>query len=305
MKNILKRVVAKLPYISKLEEELNTYKTKYPPGHFYSPLPSIEEVKRNREQIFSISHKEIPGIDLHEASQLALLDEFRSYYSQLPFTEQKQSGLRYYFNNRNYTYSDAVFTYSAIRHFKPRRIIEVGSGFSSALMLDVNDIFFEGKIHLLCIEPYPELVLSLAGTTTPQQFEVVKSKLQEVDINVFKKLDAGDILFIDSTHVSKIGSDVNYLFFEILPALKSGVLIHIHDIFFPFEYPESWVVNGRAWNESYLLRAFLQYNTQFSVLIFNSFLQHYHQKWFSQYMPLCLRQLNEKTIAGSIWLQKH
>ncbi len=82
-----------------------------------------------------------------------------------------------------------------------------------------------------------------------------------------------DILFIDSTHVSKIGSDVNRLIFDILPALPRGVVVHFHDIFFPFEYPLEWLYEGRAWNEAYLLRAFLSYNKSFKILFWNSYLQ--------------------------------
>ena len=93
--------------------------------------------------------------------------------------------------------------------------------------------------------------------------------LQSVGVEVFEELGRGDILFIDSTHVSKLGSDVNYLFFEILPRLRSGVRVHIHDVFFPFEYPPKWIAKGIAWNENYLLRGFLQYNDKFRIVLFN------------------------------------
>src|SRR5690606_17050723 len=111
---------------------------------------------------------------------------------------------------------------------------------------------------------------------------------------------ANDILFIDSTHVSKINSDVNYIFFEILPRLASGVYIHFHDIFFPFEYPKAWVYEGRAWNEAYILRAFLQYNNAFSVVLMNTFMDQFHKSFFREHMPLCL--INP---GGSIWIRKH
>ena len=129
--------------------------------------------------------------------------------------------------------------------------------------------------------------------------ELIRKKVQDVEPSRFDSLEEGDILFIDSSHVAKIGSDVNFLFFEILPRLAKGVLIHIHDVFVGFEYPLAWVAQGKAWNEMYVLRAFLQYNQSFKILAFNTFLEHFHQAEFQQHLPLCL-----KNTGGSIWLQK-
>ena len=122
-----------------------------------------------------------------------------------------------------------------IRHIEPNRIIEVGSGFSSCLILDTNDLHFDGRIATTFIEPYPELLKSLVAEGDESASTLLPVRLQDVDLSVFEELNRGDILFIDSTHVSKIDSDVNYLFFEILPRLSSGVYIHFHDIFYPFE----------------------------------------------------------------------
>ena len=108
-----------------------------------------------------------------------------------------------------------------------------------------------------------------------------------------------DILFIDSTHVSKLGSDVNRIFFEILPTLQPGVLIHFHDIFWPFEYPSDWVKKGFAWNEAYILRAFLEFNDSFEIIFFASFLHTHHHAWFQENMPLWL-----KNSGGNIWLRR-
>ena len=116
---------------------------------------------------------------------------------------------------------------------------------------------------------------------------------------LFATLEENDILFIDSTHVAKIGSDVNYLFFEVLPRLRAGVYVHVHDIFHPFEYPRAWIYEGRAWTEAYMLRAFLTFNTAFEIVLFNTFLERFHRERFAHKMPLCLR--NE---GGSIWLRR-
>jgi hypothetical protein len=114
----------------------------------------------------------------------------------------------------------------------------------------------------------------------------------------WRLLKANDILFIDSTHVSKTNSDVNYLFFEILPRLQTGVLVHIHDIFFPFDYPREWILEGRSWNEAYLLRAFLQYNPRFEIVLFNDYLQTLHWDSFARLLPRF-----SKDGGGSVWLQ--
>ena len=107
------------------------------------------------------------------------------------------------------------------------------------------------------------------------------------------------ILFIDSTHVSKIGSDVNSLLFDILPKLNRGVYVHFHDVFYPFEYPQEWVYQGLAWNEAYILRAFLQHNDAFKIVFFNTYLELFYREKFENSMPLCL-----KNPGGSIWLTK-
>lgn len=131
------------------------------------------------------------------------------------------------------------------------------------------------------------------------KFQVIPRRLQEVDIEIFAELSASDILFIDSTHVCKIDSDVNHIFFRVLPHLKSGVYIHFHDIFYPFEYPKDWVYQGLAWNEAYVLRSFLQYNQSFRIKLFNTYMAIFYNKEFVDAMPIPLNH-----IGGSIWLEK-
>lgn len=112
-------------------------------------------------------------------------------------------------------------------------------------------------------------------------------------------MEANDILFIDSTHVSKVNSDVNRLFFEILPRLKSGVYIHLHDIFYPFTYPNQWLQEKRSWNEAYILHAFLQFNTNFKIIFFNTCLNYLYPDDFAKILPL-----SQNNTGGSIWIQK-
>lgn len=268
-------------------------------GHFYSPYPDLQEVARRESVLFGPAPREIPAVDLREEEQLRLLDELAAYYPSHPFSERKRAGVRFFFENPNYSYGDAVVLYCMIRHLRPKRIIEVGSGYTSCAILDTNERAFEGRIECTFIEPYPELLSSLLSEGDDRRFELLSTQLQDVDVERFADLADGDILFVDSSHVSKVGSDVNHLFFEILPRLSSGVHIHFHDIEYPFEYPKEWIYQGRAWTEAYLLRAFLQYNSAFQVELYNSFIGRFHRDALSRAMPIAL-----KNPGSSIWLRK-
>lgn len=301
MIHFFKKFINKLPYIKTLVKELRRYKTDFPPGHYYSPIVFVEEIKKKENEIFSITSNTITGIELNEQKQFDLLNELAKIYDKIPFQFEQQKEFRYYYNNTYYCYSDAIFLCLIIQYFKPKNIIEVGSGFSSAVMLDTNEIFFQNKIQMTFIEPYPDRLFSLFKPVDQKNHTVIIKNLQDVNLEIFDLLKENDILFIDSTHVSKTNSDVNMILFEILPKLKKGVLIHFHDIFYPFEYPKEWVLgrNGFGWNEDYILRAFLTNNSQYKILLFNTFLEHFYREWFKKNMPLCL-----KNEGGSIWLQK-
>ncbi len=271
----------------------------YPLGHFYSPLVDPAQIRRREKEIFSVNSAELPGIDLRAEYQRQLFTELSAFYPELPFPVDKGSDSRYWFNNQNYSYTDGIILYSLLRYLKPKRVIEVGSGYSSCVMLDTNDQFFTDKMHLTFVEPYPERLLSLIRPEEKNSLDVRVSDLQEVELELFKELGPGDILFVDSTHVGKTGSDVNRFFFEIFPALQPGVLIHIHDIFYPFEYPAKWVYEGRGWNECYMLRAFLSYNSNFQIEFFSHYFYLFHRDLMEKLMPLCL-----KNPGGNIWLRK-
>jgi hypothetical protein len=269
-----------------------------PPGHFYSPIPSLHEVKVSKEEIFELPPA-IRGVDLNEKRQIELLEVFRRLYSEQPFPAEKVPDRRYFFENPNYSYPDAIVLYSMIRYLQPRRIVEIGSGYSSAAMLDVNEIFFENSIACTFIDPYPQLLRALIKPSDRLRVPILGQKVQDVDLRVFRDLGASDILFVDSSHVAKTGSDVNYIFFKILPLLNEGVYIHFHDVFYPFEYPDEWVFEGRAWNEAYLLRAFLEYNRAFDIQFFTSYMMHKHRQVFEMELPLCV-----KNPSGNLWLSK-
>ncbi|MFM0264767.1 class I SAM-dependent methyltransferase [Paraburkholderia sediminicola] len=311
--NDLDSLIEQFPEVKELAAERDRYRAELrayvphiaalgdiPPGHFYSPIPSLDDVRREEAKLFDTTHRTMPGVELREQEQLALLAQFAErFYADMPFQADKVENLRFYFENPMFSYGDAISLYSMIRHLKPSRIVEVGSGFSSAVALDTNDLFFEGQIQTTFIEPYNERLLSLINQQDKGKSKIIEARVQDVDLSVFSTLKENDILFVDSTHVSKIGSDVNRLFFEILPSLAPGVYIHFHDIFLPFEYPPQWIYEGRAWNEAYVLRAFLQYNQSFEVVLMNAFMGMFHGAFFHEKMPLFM-----KNTGGSVWIKK-
>ena len=267
----------------------------HPPGHFYSPIPSAADIRRvhnTRE-----CPTELGGIDIREGPQLALVAEMGATSLEMPFTDSSQPGLRYRFDNGFFTRGDGVILYGILRHFEPSRVIEVGSGFSSALMLDVNDRWLSGRTRFTFIEPYPDRLNALLRPADRERVTLLANAVQDVDSGLFDQLESGDILFIDSSHVSKAGSDVNHLIFNVLPHLRAGVIVHFHDIFWPFENLKEWAEAGWAWNETYLLRAFLSYNTHFEILLFNNWLAYFHSDKVLSILP------SWSTENGSLWLR--
>ncbi len=300
-KKNIKNLINKFPYINSLYmENIRLRKTsKFPAGHFYSPIVSIDEVKQNENKIWSSeAPSEILGIELNVLFQLSLIENFALYYAELPFNETKADNRRYYYKNKFYSYTDGIMLYSMVRHYKPKRIIEIGSGFSSALMMDTNELFFSNSIDITFVEPYPNRLKSLMGNDDPRQYSIIEDNVQNLNISLFQSLKKGDILFVDSSHVSKTGSDVNFILFNILPILDKGVLIHFHDIFYPFEYPKKWVYDGFNWNETYLVRAFLMNNDSFEIILWSDYLHQKHKNFFHQ-MPLTL-----KNTGGNLWIEK-
>jgi predicted O-methyltransferase YrrM len=154
---------------------------------------------------------------------------------------------------------------SFIANERPKRIVEIGSGFSSALILDTLDELGDTTTVCTFVEPFPARLEALLRDADRTRHRLFVNVVQDVPLSIFDELEAGDVLVIDSSHVSKAGSDVNHLFFDVLPRLAPGVFVHVHDVIWPFSYPELWLAEGRAWNESYLLKAFLQFNEAFEV----------------------------------------
>jgi hypothetical protein len=302
MKEILKKILLTIPYVSYLYDIKERYYKGFEPGHFYSPLVNHNDVLDIEDQLFN--KKKPNKICINEYFQKEILEEFIGLYNEMPFTSKKTNGQYYYFENDTFSYSDGIFLYLIIRKFKPKNIVEIGCGFSSALMVDTNNLFFNGSINILHIDPYPFHLFQAFGINI-SECNFLQNKVQNVNGDKLKHLKEGDILFVDSSHVSKCGSDLNHIIFNILPELQMGTLIHFHDIFFPFEYPKKWIFDkefhkdGFGWNEIYLLRSFLMYNNDFEVMLWPNYVIEEQKNWFKKNMPLCLNN-----TGGSIWIRK-
>ena len=239
------------------------------PVHFYQPIPDTQTLPKTLWD----KPSKLAGIDMNESIQFDLLrkhfPKFRNEYEQLP-TEPTGKSLHFHLDNDLFGSLDALVAYCMVRHFQPRLIIEIGGGFSTLLLTEAAAK--NNTSALTCIEPFPQEFLK-QGFSGLQR--LIEKRVEDIDLEFFSELHSGDVLFIDSSHTVKIGGDVNYLFLEVLPRLEPGVIVHIHDIFLPFEYRRSWVLGEfRFWAEQYLLQAFLAFNSEFEVLMANSYMAH-------------------------------
>ncbi len=266
---------------------------RLPPGHFYNPLPDMAELRARRAQLFR-PRSHIPGVDLAPDAQWSRAEALAPLApAQFPM------GPRYVPGPPNDTFppGDAQVLAALLRHTRPARVIEIGAGYSTAVMLDTADHTPDWSPHFTLIEPYPQRIRRLLRPQDADRVTLMEAFVQDVPLETFDQLQAGDVLFIDSSHVVRIGSDVAFLLFEVIPRLKPGVLVHFHDIFWPFEYPEAWIFEkGRAWNEAYVLRAFLMFNAAYALYLWPAYLLAQDRaRW------LRLFSLGEQH-SGSLWL---
>ena len=239
--------------------------------HYYEPLVNFSALRHPLDQV-----RMLPGLDLNVHGQLALLSQFRFSDEFRAFAAPRRDDLTYQFGNGYFEAGDAEFLFNLVRLRKPRRIVEIGSGHSTKLVIEAirnntrDDA--EHRCEHICIEPYESPWLERAGVS------VRRERVETVDRSEFARLEPGDLLFIDSSHVIRPQGDVLYELLEIIPALAVGVIVHIHDVFTPRDYPREWVVDKvRLWNEQYLLEALLIGNPGWRVIGALNFLQHdYH-----------------------------
>lgn len=268
------------------------------PNSFYYPIPDTRDLK---DELWD-QRSEMVGVDLNESGQIALLEmfaaKFSAEYAQFP-REKTNVPHQYFLKNTYFVSVDAEILYCMIRHFKPRRIFEIGSGHSTYLAAQaVRQNETEGfSCELAAFEPYPNDVLKEGF---PGLSRLVETRIENVSLSEFSSLEANDILFVDSSHSLKIGSDVHCEFLEIIPRLQKGVIIHVHDIFLPVEYPKEWVLNDhKFYNEQYLLQAFLAFNDSFEVLWAGSFMHLKHP----QRLRAAFKSYDYGS-PGSFWMRK-
>jgi hypothetical protein len=288
------------------------------PNHFYWPIPDVAELER-REWPTSMA---TVSFDFQFERQLELLRTLSTEYGpEWSFSDRPtdDSGA-YHYNNCFFETVDAEMAYSFVRYYKPARVVEVGTGFSTrvlaaALQANLRKDGLGGE--LVSIDPIPE---RLPQNGFSNLVTVVPSRVQDVDLRIFQKLGKNDILFIDSSHVVATGSDVVREYLEILPCLRPGVLVHVHDIFLPSDYPREAVLkNLWFWSEQYLLQAFLSFNSSFQVLWSSSAMQAFYPqaleaafpRWKNSYKELPKKQRrwvptpdHQRVWPSSFWMMR-
>lgn len=260
-----------------------------PPGHFYSPLTSREDVERALTQEPATSL-----VDIREDAQLRLVGTLGPMWSELDQGNRWSGGPE----NVQFGLADAAVYASMLRHLTPGRVVEVGSGYSSAVALDTRQKHGLAT-ELTFIDPYTERLETLLDDRDRATVVIRREPVQDTPVSVFEALSPGDVLFIDSTHVVKAGSDVHRLLFHVLPSLPAGVVVHVHDCFWPWQYREDWLRMGRDWNELYVLHAFLAGNAAWRVLLFNDWVWQVHPELVERYLPAAAGER-----PGGLWLEK-
>jgi predicted O-methyltransferase YrrM len=267
--------------------------------HFYQPIP-------NRQEIMTYAGKERPlsSIEWHLDKQTELVKYLLEKYALEFNNKEIFSAFGYSEDTSALISGDAEVLYAMVREKKPSRIIEIGSGGSTKIIaaaLKMNFIENSQKSQLISIEPYPQDFLKDFANVSKDflEFSLLTQKVEAVDLSVFESLQTNDILFVDSSHVFKSGSDVEFEFLQVYPRLQTGVLVHIHDIFFPYDYPIEWnLKESRYWNEQYFLETFLQFNKKFKILASLSMVSYYKNSVFLDN----INAYNEARLPGSFWM---
>jgi hypothetical protein len=260
------------------------------PDHYYFPIPSTEELERNRPW-----EGEYPtaGIDLREGSQRHLLEEFRQYVS-----EYEPSGGGFESNG------DGPVLFAMVREFEPDRVIEVGSGSSTRVVLEAserNAADSGERTEVVAVEPYPDDDLRRLAARH-DNLTLRESRAEDVDVAFYTDLEDGDFLFIDSSHVARAGNDVTHLYLKVLPQLPTGVYVHAHDIRFPSEYPREWLVDDHHfWTEQYLLQSFMSYNDSFEVVWSGNYMSEAYGERLEAILP---NYESDAGWPGSFWIRR-
>ena len=282
----------RMPLSRELLKKIGVYPIR---DHFYEPLFNDKRLKKPLSQ-----KRNLPGINLREESQLELLKNlnYSEEIKEQKWNIPKKNLEDFHLGNNVFESGDAEYLYQIIRYFKPRRVIEIGSGFSTKIVskaLQVNKTCDQYQFNHICIEPYLHSWLKKLDIT------LIKELVEECDLNIFRELEENDLLFIDSSHIIRPQGDVLFEYLEILPILKKGVIIHVHDILTPRDYPDRWIRQGvKFWNEQYLMEALISDSDKYEVIASLNYLKH---EYYPQLKKVC-PYLRKEREPGSFYIRK-
>ena len=272
--------------------------------HFYSPVPDIADLRQR--QIWQ-KKSDLPGVDFYPDQQVQFLHSLGKKYGDECNWSAVSNGKaeEFYTENNSFSFGCAASLHAILRYYKPRKAFEIGSGnssliFSEALARNAS----EGHpCDYVVVDPYPA---SLLQHPLPCLTQVISKRVELMDVSFFEDLRENDVLFIDSGHTVRTGGDVNFLFLDVLPRLAPGVIVHVHDIGLPYEYPEVYFTNPSFrmfWTEAYLLQAFLTFNSQFEVLLALKYLMSVKRQEFAQAFPH-YDPSEHRATSGSFWMRR-
>lgn len=263
-------------------------------NHYYEPLFDARGLRQSLRK-----DRVLPAIDLDPRGQLEFLAQCRYGAELAGVPSSRPAAGGFHFGNGAFESGDAEVWYGVLRSRKPRVVIEIGSGYSTLLAVEALRRNREEdpscSVRHICVEPYEAPWLQALGV------ELIRTPVEQLDLGFFSQLSSGDILFIDSSHVIRPQGDVVFEYLQILPSLREGVLVHVHDIFTPRDYLDDWVRKEvRLWNEQYLLEAFLCSNRDWRVVAALNYLQHHHYDELKAVAP----HLAPDREPGSFYLLK-
>lgn len=295
LSNVRKCMIPPGPQRMKLSKKIFVKAGIFPIiDHYYEPLFNLKHLQKSLRE-----DRILPGIDFNLKEQLDILKRFNFNDELIKFPTEKQRGLEFYYHNGSFESGDAEYLYNMVRLFKPKKIVEIGSGNSTLMIINAikqNEMENSNyRCEHICIEPYA------ADWLEKTNAKIIREKCEDVDKQIFFGLGENDILFIDSSHLIRPQGDVLFEYLEVLPVLQSGVLVHIHDIFTPKDYLDEWV-GVMFWNEQYLLEAFLTFNNKYKIIGALNYLMHNHFNELSDKCPVLKNERDRE--PGSFWIMR-
>lgn len=264
-----------------------------PPGDRRSPVPDVTELDALAGTIWpNEPPADLPGIALRAAEQLQTFSEIATLARRLPVRDERTDAWRYHAANGDYGAGDALTLHGMLRQLRPRRLVQIGASHSTAMALDTIEHYLAWQTELTLVAPDTNVLGEFLRPGDTDRFTVAER-------SALPELGPGDVLFIESTHVLKTGSDVAWLFADVLPSLPAGVHVHLHGVYYPFEYPKQLVLEGRAWNEAYVARAFLSFNADFEIVLFNDWLRWAHADRIAAELPAMAAD-----PGSTLWLRR-